>query len=447
VKIVHTLHAFPPESRAGSENYVEALALAQSERHDVSVFYRIADPALDEYVIDEAEHLGLRVFRLNRTFRDLASFAETYESPAVATAFGKFLDREKPDVVHFHHVTCLSTTCVHEAQRRGIRTVFTLHDFWLICPRGQRLRHDLTLCESHTQADCVRCVAAQLRVGGGHARSRALLERAARLREMRLPRAIYRRIASRPFAKESDAIAQIEARERAVRSMFDSVDLFVSPSHFLKERFVEEGLAADRILVSDNGFDMTSWRSFKRTPRGDGAPIRFAYLGTWIPSKGVHVLLEAFRELDPKRAVLEIHGYAVPFDGFESYPDQLMALAENAPHIRLGNRYEPGDVPQLLAEADALIIPSLWYENSPLTIHEAFLAGLPVIAAAHGGQQEFVKALGLDACFKPASVRSLRATLQRLINEPTRLDAMRERVPVVKEIRANAVELEALYPG
>jgi glycosyltransferase involved in cell wall biosynthesis len=277
--------------------------------------------------------------------------------------------------------------------------------------------------------------------------SRALLERAARLREMRLPRAIYRRIASRPFAKESDAIAQIEARERAVRSMFDSVDLFVSPSHFLKERFVEEGLAADRILVSDNGFDMTSWRSFKRTPRGDGAPIRFAYLGTWIPSKGVHVLLEAFRELDPKRAVLEIHGYAVPFDGFESYPDQLMALAENAPHIRLGNRYEPADVPQLLAEADALIIPSLWYENSPLTIHEAFLAGLPVIAAAHGGQQEFVKALGPDACFKPASVRSLRATLQRLINEPTRLDAMRERVPVVKEIRANAVELEALYPG
>lgn len=445
MKIVHALHAFPPESRAGSENYVEALAHAQSERHEVSVFHRVADATRDEYSVDEAEHDGLRVFRLNRTFRDLESFAETYESAAVARAFGEFLDRERPDVVHFHHVTCLSTTCVDEARRRGIRTLFTLHDFWLICPRGQRLRHDLTLCETHTQADCVRCVAAQLRVSGGHARSRALLARAARLREMRLPRAIHRRIASRPFARESEAVAQIEARERAVRAMFDAVDVFISPSHFLKQLFVDEGLSPERIVVSDNGFDLRKWADFGRSPREPGGPLRFVYLGTWIPSKGVHVLLQAFRELDPALASLAIHGYAVPFEGFEDYAAELERLAEGAPHIQLGERYEPGDVPQLLANADALVIPSLWYENSPLTVHEAFLAGLPVVAAAHGGQREFVADTGAGLTFAPGSARSLRATLQRLLDDPSQLDTLRERIPVVKEIGANARELESLY--
>ena len=83
---------------------------------------------------------------------DAPSFRDSYRSDAVAQAFGAFLDRARPDLVHFHHVTCLSTTCVHEASRRGVGVVFTLHDFWLMCPRGQLLRRDLSLCERHDDA-------------------------------------------------------------------------------------------------------------------------------------------------------------------------------------------------------------------------------------------------------------------------------------------------------
>lgn len=446
MKIVHALHAFPPASRAGSENYVEALARAQSERHDVVVFHRVADPERAEYEVEEARHEGLRVARLNRTFRDLASFAETYESAPVARAFGAFLDRERPDVVHFHHVTCLSTTCVDEAKRRAIRVVFTLHDFWLVCPRGQRLRDDLSPCASHTRADCVRCVAPQLRVRGGHARARALLERARWLGELRLPRALYRALAARPFAREEQALEQIAARERAIRAMCAQVDQFISPSSFLAHTFVREGLVDEaRMCVSDNGFDLARWKGFAREPRATGAPLRFAFLGTWIPSKGVHLLIEAFRALDPARATLEIHGHAVPFDGFDDYESELRRLAAGAPHIRFGSRYAPDDVPRLLARADALVIPSLWYENSPLTIHEAFLAGLPVVAADHGGQREFVGETGAGVVFEPGSARALRSALARLADDPAQLDALRRRIPAVKEIGANARELEAMY--
>lgn len=446
MKIAHALHAFPPDSRAGSENYVEALARAQAERHDVVVFHRTADSARPEYAVDDGAHEGLRVARLNRTFRDLASFAETYESAPAARAFGAFLDRERPDVVHFHHVTCLSTTCVDEAKRRGIRVVFTLHDFWLACPRGQRLRDDLAPCPSHARADCVRCVAMQLRVRGGHARARALLERARWLADLRLPRALYRRIAARPFAREDDAVAQIAARERAVRAMCEQVDLFVSPSHFLRGVFVGEGLVDPaRIVVSDNGFDLAPWKGFARAPRTAGAPLRAAYLGTWIPSKGVHLLLEAFRGIDPARATLDVHGHAVPFDGFDDYEGALRRLAAGAPHIRLGARYAPADVPRLLAAADVLVVPSLWYENSPLTIHEAFLAGLPVVAADHGGQREFVGDTGAGLVFAPADARALRAAIERLAADPALLDRLRARVPAVKDVRDHARELEAMY--
>jgi glycosyltransferase involved in cell wall biosynthesis len=445
VRIAHVIHAFPPFSRAGSENYAEALAREQLRRHEVVVFHRVADPERPEYEVSEGRSGEIPVVRVNRTFRDLASFRDTYRSDAVASAFGAFLDRFRPDAVHFHHTTCLSTTCVHEAARRGIRVVYTLHDFWLLCPRGQLVRRDLSLCERHTDADCVRCMAWQLRVRGGHARVRALFGRASRLARLRLPRELYRRFASRPFAREEEALGEIRERTAHVLDTCARVDRFVAPSHFAKALHVEFGVEAERITVADNGFDLSRARRAPGTPRPASEPLRVAYLGTWIPSKGVHVLVEAVRDVDPGAVVLDVHGYAPPYDGFEDYEGHLRGLARGAKHVRFHGAYAPEDVPALLAQADVLVVPSIWYENSPLTLHEGRLAGVPVVASGHGGLLELVEHEVDGLLFRPGSAASLRAALERLAGDRAFVERLRAASRGVADIRDHARWLEAFY--
>lgn len=439
------IHAFPPASRAGSENYAEALAREQLRRHEVAVFHRVADPARPEYEVSEGRAGDIPVVRVNRTFRDMTSFRDTYRSDAVAASFGAFLDRFRPDAVHFHHTTCLSTTCVHEAKRRGIRVVYTLHDFWLLCPRGQLVRRDLSLCERHTDADCVRCMAWQLRVRGGHARVRALLARASRLARLRLPRELYRRFASRPFAREAEALAEIRERTAHVLETCALVDRFVAPSRFVKALHEEFGVEADRITVLDNGFDLSRARREPRAPGAAREPLRAAYLGTWIPPKGVHVLVEAVRGMDPRTVVLDVHGYAPPYEGFDDYAGHLRRLAAGAEHVRFHGAYAPEDVPVLLARTDVLVVPSIWYENSPLTVHEARLAGVPVVASGHGGLLELVAHEVDGLLFRPGSVAALRSELGRLASDRDLLGRLRSSSRAVQGIEGHARELETLY--
>jgi glycosyltransferase involved in cell wall biosynthesis len=442
MRIAHVIHAYPPFSRAGSENYCYALACEQARRHDVHIFHRIADAGRPEYEVTEDRVGVLPVTRINRTFRDLRSFEETYRSAAVDTAFGAFLDRVRPDIVHFHHVTCLSTTCVCEAKARGVPVVYTLHDFWLFCPRGQLLRRDLSVCSTHTDADCVRCMAYQLRLSGGRVAVRALGARAPWLKRLKLATTLYYRLASRPFRSDTAVVERIRARTAHILEVCSLVDQFIAPSRFLRDRYIEFGIPAEKLVSHDYGFDLTGWkRATNRKPEG---PLRVIYLGTWIPPKGLHVLVEAFRELDSKRAVLDVYGYAAPYDGVD-YEGHVRRLAVGAPNIRFVGAYTPDALPNILANADVLVVPSIWYENSPLTIHEAFLAGVPVVTADHGGMAELVKDQVGGLTFEAGNPLSLRRVLRRLIENSALLQELRENIPSVKSIERNADELDATY--
>jgi glycosyltransferase involved in cell wall biosynthesis len=285
----------------------------------------------------------------------------------------------------------------------------------------------------------------QLRVRGGHARVKALASRASRLARLRLPRELYRRFASRPFAREDEALGEIRERTAHVLETCARVDRFVAPSRFAKERHVEFGIDAEKITVADNGFDLSRARRGARPPGPAAGPLRVAYLGTWIPTKGVHVLVEALRAIHPAVARLDVHGYAPPYEGFDDYEGHLRRLAAGAPHVRFRGAYAPEDVPALLAEADVLVVPSIWYENSPLTLHEARLAGIPVVASGHGGLVELVAHEVDGLLFRPGSAAALRAALERLARDRALLGRLQASAREVVEIGTHARALEALY--
>jgi len=130
----------------------------------------------------------------------------------------------------------------------------------------------------------------------------------------------------------------------------------------------------------------------------------------------------------------------------------LRAQAAGRP-VRFMGAFDRDRTAEVYAQIDVLVVPSLWLENSPLVIHEAFMAGVPVVGARIGGITSLIKDVnvedgGIGLLYDPASAVELRAVLGRLIQNPAHLAALAESVrtaPPVKSIAQDAREWEDTY--
>jgi len=272
MRILQVIHGYPMRFNAGSEVYTQALSQALAARHDVRVFTRQEDPFRPDYAVDDEtdpDHprVRLRVVNLPRT-------RDRYRHEGVDCRFDDLLAEFRPDVVHVGHLNHLSTSLLEPAARREIPVVFTLHDYWLMCPRGQFMQMHPTdpddlwpVCDGQEDRRCaVRCYA--------------------------------RYFSGAPDEIEEDIAfwtAWVRRRMEHVRRMADLVDLFVAPARYLHDRFVGEfGLPAEKIVYLDYGFDLQRLAGRLRLRE---AHFVFGYIGTHIPAKGIHLLLDAFGRL------------------------------------------------------------------------------------------------------------------------------------------------------
>jgi len=446
MRILFVVHGFPPYNMGGTELCTYYLAKELSSRHEVAIFYRRSDLTQEEYALTEGCLDGLRVISVNNTWRRVTDFSMTYRNEAIAARLAEALDQIQPDVVHIQHLTCLSTSLIARCDERGIPIVMTLHDYWLLCQRGQLLQGDLSLCSGPDDDRCARCLAPQIHsLAPAVQRAPFLSTTLARVGNAwwsRGGRALSRTWARLQARWQPDqAVTAIRQRRFHVAEMLDKVDLFLAPSHFLRDTFLRFGLLAEKIRYSDNGMNLKLFAEFQRTPSDR---LRFGFTGTLIPSKGVHVLVNAFNSIDPARASLHIWGMDLPYEGYEHYGHEVRQLATN-PNIHFMGLYANTDVARVLAEIDVLVVPSIWYENSPLTIHEAFLSRTPVVAANLGGMAEYVRHMYNGLLFRPRDPADLRTQILRLIENPTLVEALRANIGSIKSIAENAAEVETIY--
>jgi glycosyltransferase involved in cell wall biosynthesis len=155
----------------------------------------------------------------------------------------------------------------------------------------------------------------------------------------------------------------------------------------------------------------------------------------------VHVLLEAFRAL-PDDASLDVNG---PLHYDPAYSEGLRRLAAH-PGIRFAGAVDPERIPRLLAGVDCLVVPSVWQENSPLTVHEAFLAGVPVVASRLGGHVELL-AGGGGLLYDADDPADLARQLRRLYDEPGLGRRLAATAPAVKPMQDHVAELLDFYDG
>ncbi|TVQ85324.1 MAG: glycosyltransferase [Chromatiaceae bacterium] len=313
----------------------------------------------------------------------------------------------RPDVVHFHHYVNVGveTFRVVRNELPTARILLTLHEFLAICNRqGQMLKTNGRLCERAHPQDCHLCM---------------------------------------PERPPPDYFL----RERYIKSLFSEVDHFISPSEFLKARYAAWGLAAERIFVIENGqpADVIAPR------RDSGSAIQvFGHFGQITPYKGVDVLLAAFARLPARtrqRCRLQLHG-----GGHHGFPGTFarrieQAIAAGPQELIYRGPYQPQDLPRRMAGVDWVIVPSLWWENSPMVIQEAFRHGRPVICSNIGGMAEKVRD-GVDGVhFAVGDPDALCSVLCRIIDNPALLDQLQAGIAPPPTIAATARQCLSLYRG
>jgi glycosyltransferase involved in cell wall biosynthesis len=373
-----------------------------------------------------------------------ASFAESYRPPLVDDRIAHVLRALRPDIIHVHNLLNLSFDLPAIAHRHGVPVVATLHDYALVCPSGgQRLhRADAHVCREIDTDRCVRCFRespffAQISFGRIAAATRAphfvrqLLATVARR---------FRGIAGQAAARArvlSVARADIDERLAVARRVFEAIDLFVAPSPSIASEFVRLGMPAAKVRVSDYGF-VPLIVNRRRRSRG---PLRIGYVGTLVWHKGVHVLIEAVQGLPHDACELKIFGDP---EVFPDYTARLRRQADGAP-VEFMGAFDRDRTAQVYEQIDVLVVPSLWLENSPLVIHEAFMAGVPVVGAHIGGIAGLVTDGVSGLLYEPESAGALRAALLRLIEQPSLVERLIAGVPKVKPIAQDAKEWERVY--
>lgn len=448
-RVLHALHDYLPRHQAGSEIYVADLCAAQRRAGlQPAVVAAEFDPTRAHGQLTWRAHDGVPVAEVVNTWQ-CARFDDTYRDPAMAGTLGHVLDMVQPHVLHVHNLLNLSFDFPALARARGIAVVATLHDYTLVCPSGgQRIHRDEShICHTIDPSRCARCFPAspfhaQLRYGQLARRvpSRAAGHLASVLRRV-APRATT--VAGAALAQTTGAGIDAEAITRrlaAARTAFASFDVAVAPSASLAREYVGLGFPADRLVVSDYGFPRLP--DAPRVASADGR-LRIGFVGTLVWHKGADVLIDAARLLPADRVDIRIFGDP---GVFPQYAAALAHRAEGLP-VQFMGRVDHDHVPAVFAQIDVLVVASRWLENSPLVIHEAFMAGVPVVGSAIGGIVDLLGNGQHGLLVPPDDPGALAAALRTMIETPSGVHARARTAPQVKSIEQDAAEWTERYAG
>lgn len=345
----------------------------------------------DEYLLYPGDHDFDWLFGTMRRRKDL--YTEDLR---------RFLLALRPDVVHFQHTLFIGYDAIREVRRTlpEAPIVYTLHEFLPICHnKGQMVRTmDRSLCTEASPGRCAEC---------------------------------FPDIAPDEFF----------LRRRFIRAQLDLVDLFIAPSATLRERFVAWGIPRERILLEDYG------RAEAPPPGEAGRPAPHDTLGIFgqvNPYKGIDVLLRAMRALGAEAPQLRVHGANLDLQehGFREEIAELLGVGDSVTSL---GPYPPERAGEVMAAVDWVVVPSVWWENSPLVIQEAFAARRPVICSDVGGMAEKITDGVNGLHFRVGDPESLAATIRRAVGTPGLWERLREGIPPVHSIAEHADVLTEAY--
>src|SRR5579859_2036746 len=278
---------------------------------------------------------------------------------AAGKRFRAILAEAKPDILHTHLIDGFSAAIWAKARRAGVPVIHTAHDYHLLCPRAFMLSADWKLCT-----------------------------------KPRLPCQLYR-----------------NWHLRTTRH----VDLFTGPSRFLLDMHRRAGLKAAREAVLHNGIPLPEDGAEIRRNRPPEAVRRFLMLTRLTPEKGIQTVLDAARQLSEDLPV------EIAIAGKGPMEEQVRRAAARDRHITYLGFLDGQAKTDALTRSGHLLLPSLWYENAPVTIVEAAAYGLSLIGSDIGGIPEFVEQGRTGFLFPPGDSWALAGLIEKLARTPDAL--------------------------
>jgi glycosyltransferase involved in cell wall biosynthesis len=294
--------------------------------------------------------------------------------------FAQFLSEHQPDIVHLHHTLRIGVEALSVIKRTlpNARIIYTLHDFIPICHNnGQMVRTgSLALCEKASPDACNKC---------------------------------FPEIAPTLF----------KARELFLKAHFDLVDIFVSPSVFLAERYVRWGIDSNKICVIENGIPELPIPLKTNSVQKRETYNHFGFFGQISPYKGTMLILEAAKILlnqGIEDFQISIYGN-VELQTPEFQSEFAASLKECASNVQFLGKYCSTKIGDYMNEVDWVVMPSIWWENSPLVIAEAKYYRKPILCSNIGGMAEKVQHEVEGLHFEVGNSNSLANAMIRAIKE------------------------------
>ncbi|MEO6323528.1 MAG: glycosyltransferase [Thermoanaerobaculia bacterium] len=411
-KVVHLVHGWPPFQQAGTELYASWLVQRQQSVHDVAVYARSADPSRADAEAAELLDGGVRVRLVANHFtaRDPRR-RNALTDRALEQDFARFLESERPDLLHVHHLAGHAFSLVGVARRLGIPIVLQLQDWWFLCARVNLFDRDGRRCTGPAPGKCARC---------------ATLTRIP-------PEAVTNRIVH-------------ILRRRAARKAVGACDAFVAGSRAIRDDYVRAGAipTGRPFHVIPYGVDIEAPLAARAPAR---RPVRFGMVGAVLPHKGVHTAIEAMKGLAPEDAALRVWGSVT---GAPDYVAGLKRLAEGTEGKPDASVTFEGPFPEdgkarVFASMDVLLVPSIGLESFGLAAREAMVCGVPVIASEGGALSEMFAAGDGGDFFPAGDADALGRLLRQIVADPELIDRWETRLPTPERTDAHAAEIERVY--
>jgi len=426
MRILIAVHHFPPTYNGGAEKHALNVARGMTQRgHTVQVvtIERIdhGSPGSIEYEDSIYQGIMVRRLRLN-LIQDPQRETLEYENPWIGRHLRQLIQEWQPDVFHLISGYLMTASAIEAANLPGIRRVVTLTDYWFLCRRINLLKSNGSLSTQPIQAEtCARCLGEEKR-------------------RYRIPGLVAPGLMNFYWKLQTAQTAGVFHRMDTLQSAMQKVDAFISPSKFLRSIYIKNGVSPENIQFIRHGIELPD--EHPEQPRLD-QPLRVGFIGQISSHKGVHTLIQAVRLIPQVDLSLKIYGNPEPFP---EYTRQLIGLARNDQRITFEGAFEgKASLSRALYNLDILVVPSLWYENCPLSILEACAHQVPVIASNLGGMPELIQPGKNGFLFEPGDAAQLASHLLRCADQPDIISTMKMGIEPVKTIHQEMEQIEAVY--
>ncbi|MCX8031283.1 MAG: glycosyltransferase family 4 protein [Thermodesulfovibrionales bacterium] len=406
MNILFGVHQFFPTHYTGTERYVLNLSKQlQKMGHKVKILTYAFEEDLEkspysdllykEYIY---EGVAVRAVRHPKK-KDQSYFLFNFFDDEIYNEAKAIIEKHGFQIFHCAHPLRIASF-IKAAKDLNLKVVLTLTDYFLICPLGIMLRTNNTLCDTPKEGEnCLRyCFT----------------------------------------AINSD---KINRRLKEVRDLINYCDVVLSPSKFLIALFnYTNVISPSKFILSPHGFDYSLRESFSKKRQRDQL-IVFGYIGTVQYHKGVHIMIEGFKKVKKPNLKLEIWGGSF----HESdYRDRVIKLAKEDSRIEFKGQYKFEELKRILQSIDVVIVPSIWYENAPLTIASSLAYGVPVIASDVGGMREAIADNKNGFTFKPGDPKDL-AKIIDYISSAEAIEKISKTINYPITIEEEAFNTELVY--